>query len=402
MQIAVIGGGASGLTCAISAARKAKNNKYTCNITVFEAKDRVGKKILATGNGRCNMLNKDKSPFYFSDNKFHLFAVNKFNCDSNIEFFKSMGLYVKTDEEGRVYPLSNQATSVLETLRLECDRLGIKTVTDYLVDSIIKKDNGFIINNELYFDKVVLACGGMASVKNFNGYGLLSSLGHRITKVSPSLSKLNVSDTKYVKQLQGIRHKVRLTLTVDGRYITEESGELLFTKYGLSGIAVMQLSAFITRLNKNENAVVTADFIPTFSLSELIEALNDIINHDRNMKSENLLSGFMPKKIGEAVIRSLNIDLRDKVGKLSEKAIKDIAKRTKKFSFSIESVRPFEDAQVTAGGADTKYFSDKTMESLLHKGLFAVGEILDVDGLCGGYNLMWAWSSGRLCGEALI
>ncbi|MEE1320384.1 MAG: aminoacetone oxidase family FAD-binding enzyme [Acutalibacteraceae bacterium] len=402
MQIAVIGGGASGLTCAISAARKAKKNKYTCDITVFEAKDRVGKKILATGNGRCNMLNKDKSPFYFSDNKFHLFAVNKFNCDSNIEFFKSMGLYVKTDEEGRVYPLSNQATSVLETLRLECDRLGIKTVTDYLVDSIIKKDNGFIINNELYFDKVVLACGGMASVKNFNGYGLLSSLGHRITKVSPSLSKLNVSDTKYVKQLQGIRHKVRLTLTVDGRYITEESGELLFTKYGLSGIAVMQLSAFITRLNKNENAVVTADFIPAFSLSELIEALNDIIDHDRNMKSENLLSGFMPKKIGEAVIRSLNIDLRDKVGKLSEKNIKDIAKRTKKFSFSIESVRPFEDAQVTAGGADTKYFSDKTMESLLHKGLFAVGEILDVDGLCGGYNLMWAWSSGRLCGEALI
>lgn len=402
MKIAVIGGGASGLACAISAARKAVYNGKNCKITVFEVKDRVGKKILATGNGRCNMLNRDESPFYFSENNFHLFAIKKFNCESNIEFFRSIGLYVKTDEEGRIYPLSNQATSVLDALRLECGRLGIKFEVSYEVSSISKKDKGFIINDTRYFDKVVLACGGMAAVKNFNGYCLLSQLGHRVTRVSPSLTKLNVCDTKYVKQLQGIRHKVKLTLTVDGKYITEESGELLFTKYGLSGIAVMQLSAFITRLNNNEKAVVCADYIPTFSFNGLVEAISSIIAHDKNMKAENLLSGFMPKKLGETVIRSLDIDLNDKVGRLTEKDIKDIAGRAKRFSFSIDSVRPFEDAQVTAGGADTGYFSDKTMESLLHKGLYAIGEVLDVDGLCGGYNLMWAWSSGRLCGESLI
>ncbi len=402
MQIAVIGGGASGLACAISAARKANDSGKTCQITVFEAKDRVGKKILATGNGRCNMLNTDKTPFYFSVNKFHLYALEKFNCESNIDFFRSMGLYVRTDEEGRVYPLSNQATSVLDALRLECDRLGIRFLTGYEVNAISKKDKFFIVNDELYFDKVVLACGGMASVKNFNGYDLLYQLGHKITKVSPSLSKLNVCDTKYVKQLQGIRHKVKLALNVDGKYITEETGELLFAKYGLSGIAVMQLSAFITRLNKSEKAVVTADFVPTFSFNGLVEALNGVINHDKDMKAENLLLGFMPKKLGETVIKSLGIDVNEKVGDLSEKYLKDIANRAKKFSFPIESVRSFEDAQITAGGADTNYFSGKTMESLLHKGLYAVGEVLDVDGLCGGYNLMWAWSSGRLCGEALI
>ncbi len=402
MQVAVIGGGASGLACAISAARKAKSTNTFCDITVFEAKERVGKKILATGNGRCNMLNTDEAPFYFSNNNFHFYALNKFNCESNIEFFRSMGLYVRADDEGRVYPLSNQATSVLDSLRLECERLGIKTVTGFQVNTINKKDNGFILNSQICFDKVVLACGGMASVKNFNGYDLLSQLGHRITKVTPSLTKLNVRDTKYVKQLQGIRHKVKLTLTVDGKYITEETGELLFAKYGLSGIAVMQLSAFITRLNYNEKAVITADFIPSFSVSGLTEALKCIINHDKCMKTENLLSGFMPKKLGETVVKSLDIDISRDVGRLTENDIRNIAKKAKKFSFPIDSVRPFDDAQVTAGGADTKYFSDKTMESFVHKGFYAVGEVLDVDGLCGGYNLMWAWSSGRLCGEALI
>ncbi len=402
MKVAVIGGGASGLACAISAARKAKSSGTRCDITVFEAKDRVGKKLLATGNGRCNLLNTDGNPFYFSDNKFHLYAVNKFNWKSNAEFFESMGLFVRCDDEGRVYPLSNQATSVLDALRLECERLGIEFITGYEVSCIAKKDNKFFINGEMSFDKAVLACGGMAAVKGFNGYDLLTQLGHKVTAVSPSLTKLNVSDTKYVKQLQGIRHKVRLSLTVNGRYVTEQSGELLFAKYGLSGIAVMQLSAFITRLGKKDKAVVTADFVPSFTLNGLADALNGIIKHDINMKAENLLSGFMPKKLGEAVIRSLGIDINVNVGALTEGNIKDIAKRAKKFSFPVESVRPFEDAQVTAGGADTRYFSDKTMESMLHKGFYAVGEVLDVDSLCGGFNLMWAWSSGRLCGEALI
>lgn len=402
MKIAVIGGGASGLVAAVTAAQKAKAENKNCTITIFELRDRVGKKILATGNGRCNMLNTDSSPFYFSQDNFHSFALKKFDAKSNLAFFADLGLYTRTDEEGRVYPLSNQATTVLDTLRLECERLNIETKTDCEIKSIKAQKNGFTLNNELYFDKVILSCGGRAAVKNFNGYDLLSQLGHKVTEISPSLSKLNTVDTKDVKQLQGIRHKVKLTLTVDGKYVTEESGELLFAKYGLSGIAVMQLSAFITRLDKKQKAVVSADFVPSFSVDAMTRALQKIILRDENQKCENLLSGFMPKKLGEVVLKSINVNPAEEVGKLKEKDIISIAKKAKKYPFPIDSVRSFEDAQVTAGGADTKYFSPKTMESKLHKGFYAAGEVLDVDGLCGGYNLMWAWSSGRLCGESVV
>ncbi len=402
MKIAVIGGGASGLVSAISAARKAKAEHKNCNITILESKDRVGKKILATGNGRCNMLNTDATPFYFSQDNFHSYALKKFDAESNLAFFADLGLYTRTDEEGRVYPLSNQATTVLDALRSECERLKVETKTACEIKSIKAEKNGFLLNDEMHFNKVVLACGGKAAVKNFNGYDLLSQLDHKVTDISPSLSKLNTVDTKDVKQLQGIRHKVKLTLTVDGKYVTEESGEILFAKYGISGIAVMQLSAFITRLEKKQKAVVSADFVPSFGVDALEKALHKIISRDKSQKCENLLSGFMPKKLGEVVLKSININPAAEVGKLEKKDVFSIAKKAKKYPFMIESVRSFEDAQVTAGGADTKYFSHKTMESKLHKGFYAVGEVLDVDGLCGGYNLMWAWSSGRLCGESII
>lgn len=403
MKIAVIGGGASGLVAAITAMQKAKAQKQKCEITIFEAKDRVGKKILATGNGRCNMLNTEPSPFYFSQNSFHVFAIKKFNAKSNLRFFEDLGLYTRTDEEGRVYPLSNQASTVLDILRLECERLGIKTKTGCEITHIKAEKGGFTLNNEMHFGAVVLACGGKAAVKGFNGYDLLSQLGHKVTEISPSLSKLNVIDTKDVKQLQGIRCKVNLTLTVGGKYVAEEAGELLFSKYGLSGIAVMQLSAFITRISKKEGkATVFADFVPSYDFEFVKKAIEKVIDHDNSMKNENLLSGFMPKKLGEVILKSLNINLIDEVKTLTQKDIINIAKKMKKYPFEIASVRSFEDAQVTAGGADTKYFDPKTMESKLHKGFYAVGEVLDVDGLCGGYNLMWAWSSGRLCGESII
>ncbi len=401
MKIAVIGGGASGLVCAISAMQKAKEKDFDCDITVFESNDRIGKKILATGNGRCNMLNTDTTPFYFSQNNFHSYALKKFNAQSNLDFFASLGLYTRVDEEGRVYPLSNQATTVLDTLRFECERLNIKTVTDCEIKTVKKEKNSFCLNGNMHFDKVVLACGGKAAVKNFNGYDLLTQLGHKVTKVSPSLTKLNLKDTKDVKQLQGIRHKVKVTLSVDGRYITEETGELLFAKYGLSGIAVMQISAYITRM-KSTDITVYADFAPTVNADFLSTALKKIISHNKNAKNGNILIGFMPKKIGEMVLRNLGISLSDNCGALTDKNISDIVKKVKKYPFPVDSVRSFEDAQVTSGGADTTLFNPKTMESSLHKGFYAVGEVLDVDGLCGGYNLMWAWCSGRLCGESLI
>ncbi len=400
MKIAIIGGGASGLVCAVSALRKAEKNNINVSVTVFEARDRVGKKILATGNGRCNILNSCENPFYFSVNNFHSFAINKFDAKSDIAFFASLGLYTREDDEGRVYPLSNQATSVLDCLRNECKRLGVEFVTDYKVVSISKNKNKFIINSQFTFDKVVLACGGKASVKDFNGYDLLKSLGHKVTPVYPSLSKLNTKNTNDVKQLQGIRHKVRLSLFDSDKFICEEKGELLFAKYGISGIAVMQLSAFITR--KKGSWKVVADLIPDLSASFVYEAIKKITVSMPELCCDKLLIGFMPGKLGEVVVKSCGIEISRKVGALSEREISHIAARAKKYTFDIDSVRPFEDAQVTAGGADTSYFDSRTMESKICEGFYAIGEVLDVDGLCGGYNLMWAWSCGRLCGESLI
>ncbi len=403
MKIAIIGGGASGLITAVAAMENAHKKEISCEITVFEAQERVGKKILATGNGRCNMLNTDKNPFYFSENGFHKYAVKRYNAESHLEFFSALGLFTRTDGEGRVYPLSNQATTVLDILRLECENWRITTVTDCEITSVKKEKGGFLLNGSMRFDKVVLACGGKAAVKRFNGYELLAQLGHRVTKVSPSLTKLNVKDTTLVKQLQGIRHKVRLTLEVGNKSIAEESGELLLAKYGLSGIAVMQLSSYITRLSKKDGkAVIYADFVPGHDRKFISQSAELLIERNQEIEVGNLLIGFMPKKLGEAVIKGLGYDIKAKAVKLNRSDLSVIAQAVKSYAFEIESVRSFEDAQVTAGGADTKYFDEKTMESKLHKGFYAVGEVLDVDGLCGGYNLMWAWSSGRLCAENII
>lgn len=398
MEIAIIGGGASGLVCAIECGRKAEREKIKVNITVYESADRVGKKILVTGNGRCNMMNENEMP-YFGDGEFTRFALTKYDAESNLSFFASMGLYTRSDSEGRVYPLGNQASGVLDALRFECERLGVKFICSKAVTAVKKSGNGFDVCGERY-DKVVLSCGGKAGVKGYQSYDLLKNLGHGIINPSPALTKINVKDTKYVKQLKGIRHKGDLALYIDGKKRADESGEVQFTDYGLSGICVMQLTSYITR-EKSKDIKIIFDTVPDFSYGELEAALVKICEKS-SLACENLLTGFMPKKLGTVILKHCGISLSDSVSALSEKQIKAIVSTAKKFTFEVESLRSFEDAQVTAGGADTRQFSDKTMESKKIKGLYCIGEMLNVDGFCGGYNLMWAWSSGRLCGNSLI
>ncbi len=399
MKVAVIGAGASGLACAVSMGRKIKENNLPVQITVFEGKDKAGKKILATGNGRCNLMNKNEGDYYFCSDGFTDVALNKFNVRSNIDFFASLGLYTRSDEEGRIYPLSNQATSVLDALRFACQGYNVRILTECNVDSIKHSNGKFIINNELSYDKVVLACGGKASVKNFNGYDLLKQLGHNVTRVLPSLTKLEVSDKKIVKQLKGIRQKGEFTLYHGKEAVAKEKGELLFTDYGLSGIAVMQLSAFAVRLDGEKK--ISADFVSELSFEELVDAISLFAKNAPGICNENLLSGFVSKMLGRVLLKELGIPLDKPSCNLNEKEIKAISSKLKRFDFIISGYKGFEDAQVTAGGADTKLFNKKTMESKKIKGLYCIGELLDVDALCGGYNLHWAWSSGRLCAESI-
>lgn len=401
MNVAIIGGGASGMACAISIMSRSKENGLKTRVTIFESKDRLGKKLLATGNGRCNLMNENECGYYFDVNGFSTYALKKFDVKSNLNFFRTLGLYTRTDEAGRIYPLSNQASSVLDALRFACEDLGVKVICDTEIRDVRKHQGCFFVNGEV-FDKLVLACGGKAGVKNFNGYELLEKLGHKITRIEPSLTKLEVLDKRFTKQLKGVRQKGVFSLFESDKLIAREVGELLFTEYGLSGIAVMQLSAFVARSDKKNQLLIRADFVPELSHRQLSVAISDLTTLHPDYKTENLLSGFVAKKLGEAVIKKLNIELSVNISKLTEKQIASIVNSLKSFTFQISALRAFDDAQVTAGGADTAFFNPKTMQSKKINGLYCIGELLDVDGLCGGYNLNWAWSSGRLCAESII
>ncbi len=400
MKVAVIGAGASGLVCAVSIAENAKVNNIPVEVTLLEGKDKPGKKLLATGNGRCNLMNENEGDFYFDKNSFSSFALKEFDVRSNLDFFASLGLYTRSDDEGRIYPLSNQASSVLDALRFACEGSGVNIITGHSVEKIKINDGCFILNGKFKFDKVVLACGGKAGVKNFNGYELLRQTGHSITELHPSLTKLEVEEKKTVKQLKGIRQKGEFTLFENKNRIACEKGELLFTDYGLSGIAVMQLSAYAVRCKGKVSLV--ADFVSEMSFGELTDAIKRFAKSSASLKNENLLSGFVPKRLGEIIIKDTGLLLADFSVRLTDGEIKAIVTRLKKFAFNISGVRGFDDAQVTAGGADTGFFNQKTMESKKVRGLYCIGELMDVDGLCGGYNLHWAWSSARLCAESIV
>ena len=402
MKIAIIGGGASGLCCAIAAGRKTAGKN--AEIVIYESKDRVGKKLLATGNGRCNMFNIYAKAEDYSSPDFVREILSRYDADAVRLFFESIGLYTRADEEGRADPLSNQASGVLDALRLECEHLGIKILCDREITDIKKQGKAFVLSDGRVYDKVVLACGGKAVAKNFGGYELLKSTGHTVTKLMPALTKLTVKDNTYTKQLKGIRHKANLKLYTDGKKITEEDGELLFADYGLSGIAVMQLSSFVARHFRVSKTLPVAecDFVPSMSFGELCQATERICRYNKDMKAENLLTGFMPKKLGEAVIKSVGVPLGAAVSQLGTKDIKSIASACKSFKFEITALRPFDDAQVTSGGADLRDFDSNTLESKKVKNLYCCGELLDIDGPCGGYNLLWAFACGLAVGENLI
>ena len=404
MKIAIIGGGASGLCCGVSAMQKAKAKGIKAEVVIYEAKDRVGKKILATGNGRCNMLNMGATADDYSSPSFVRAVLSRYSAEYTRHFFEDIGLYTRQDEEGRVYPLSNQATSVLDVLRAECERLGVKTICEGEITSLRKQGKGFLLSDGKTYDKVVLACGGKASAKNFGGYELLKGLGITVTKLQPALTKLTVKDNTYTKQLKGIRHKVGLSLYTDGRKIAEEKGELLFADYGLSGIAVMQLSTLVARHMKQSKSMtaVRCDFVTEMTFGELKDNIKKLSQHNGNIKAECLLTGFMPKKLGEVVCKSVGVPATKTAGELTENDIKNIASASKNFSFEISGLRPFDDAQVTSGGADLKEFDSYTLEAKKISGLYCCGELLDIDGPCGGYNLLWAFASGLAVGESLI
>ena len=400
MKIAVIGGGASGLTAAIAAARNG------AEVTICEKLNRVGKKILATGNGRCNYTNMNLSKeCYHSNNLNFAEEVMKFfNLDKTLVFFEDLGILPYVDESGKVYPNSLQASSVLDVLRYELKRHKVKEVTDFNVTALRKSKDKFSIigNDTITADRVILATGGKASPQlgsDGKGYELAKSLGHEIIEPFPALVQLKLSG-KYFKRIAGIKFDGIVKAYAGDRLIREEEGEILFTDYGISGPPILQVSRkVIEELNKKNKPFLTIDMFPGYSKLKLYEILQDRFRRVNYKTIEESMIGFINKKLIPVVFYEAGFEDLNKIcGKLNKKEIYKIIEILKEWKFEVIGHNSWQQAQSTAGGIKLSEVNPKTLESLKVKGLYFAGEILDVDGDCGGFNLQWAWSSGYTAG----
>lgn len=401
MKIAVIGGGASGLMAAIVAARKG------AEVTIYEKMNKVGKKILATGNGRCNYTNMNMSidRYHGKNIKAAENILNFFNLDKTLNFFENLGINPYIGDLGKVYPSSLQSSSILDVLRYEAQRLKVEEVTDFEVIELRKSKGTFSIigkDNAYEADKVILAVGGKASPQlgtNGNGYELAKSFGHKIIEPFPALVQLKLKG-KYFKRITGIRFDGVVKGFTDKKDIREDEGEILFTEYGISGPPILQISRkVIEELNKGHKVYVSVDMFPNISKVNLYELLNSRFKKIGYKSIEDGLIGFINKKMIPVVLAEAGFeDLNKKCEKLNKKEIYRIIDILKGWIFEVTGHNTWEQAQSTAGGVDMSEVNPKTLESAKIKGLYLSGELLDVDGDCGGFNLQWAWSSGYTAG----
>ncbi len=370
INIAVVGGGASGLFAALYAA------KFGANVTVFEKNDRVGKKILATGNGRCNLSNTDILPNIYSNSQFAEKLLSKMDSKKLINIFEQIGLLTYSDSEGRIYPLSNAASSVLDVLRLECKKYKVIEKTSSEVVGIKKRNNKFILktldNSNYEFDKVIFSVGGNVE--------LSKKLSLSTSEFSKILCPIK-TDTSKIKGLSGLRVKCNVSLYKNKTLIYKEPGEVLFRDYGLSGIVIFNISRFL-----KEGNIISLDFLPQFSKDELVNLLNKRKKDFKDRFPNEFFTGIFHKKLSEAIL------------KCSNNEINDMVENIKNFSLQIKGIGDENQAQVTRGGIFLDEINSDTFESKKIKGLYITGEALDIDAPCGGYNLHFAFSSGIIAG----
>ena len=391
LNIAVIGGGASGLFAAISA-----KNENT-DVTIYEKEKRVGRKILATGNGRCNMTNTTASynDYHSLDIKFIYPTIERFWVDQTLDFFENIGILWKEEDDGKVYPYSDTASAVLDVLRQKLEKSGVITECEFGVKKIKKQNNQFIIEdkngNRKRADRVIIATGGMAGAQlgsDGSGYKILEGFGHKITKLYPSLVQIK-TETDTVKKLKGI--KVNAKVSVGDK---EKTGEVLFTDYGISGPPVFWLSSYIEGEKE-----IALDIMPEYSYTDISDMITKRVNTLGDIPLEDFFVGMLNKRVSQALLKHIGVEpLSRLASSLSRKEIQAISSIIKNFKLQIKGTSTWNNAQVTKGGADVSQFNADTMESKLVKGLYCCGEVLDVDGDCGGYNLQWAWSSGYIAG----
>ena len=398
MVIGIIGAGASGMAAALSAAEN-----ENVQVLLFERQARVGRKLQATGNGRCNLTNihTSVSCYHGDAPEFVKSALNRFGAEETLSWFKKMGLYTVTEESGRVYPYSDQANSVVDVLRFALNRDNITLHSGFEVAKVRKMDQGFQVdgNGETYFcDKLIIACGGLAGTKlggSMSGYQLLRSFGHRSTKLRPALVQLK-SSWNACASLKGVRANCRASVYHNGELYSQSQGELQFTEYGLSGPVVFEISRDVCQ-GKGQ-WTCRLDLLPDMDHATLLAMLQN--RQFTNLSTEELFTGILHNRLGRIVAQCADIRNGISIADLHEEDLKRAVFMAKDLEIDLTEPMGMEHAQVTAGGISTDEFNPDTMESLKIPGLYACGEVLDIDGDCGGFNLQWAWSSGRLAGKS--
>ena len=396
MIVGVIGAGASGMAAALAAAQNPD-----VQVLLFERQARVGRKLAATGNGRCNLTNLHAGDggYHGDDPSFADFALKEFDVHNTMEWFMSMGLFTVVEDWGRVYPYSDQANSVVDVLRFALEKPNIQLLTGFEVRKVKRSGDGFRVegaDDHVFCDRLIIACGGLAGTKlggSMSGYQLLRSFGHKCTKLRPALVQLKSSWSGCVS-LKGVRTACHVEVYHDGVLHAESSGELQFTEYGLSGPVIFEVSR--DACEGPGEWVARLDFLPCKEEVWLQQEL--LRRKETNWKAEDLLTGILHNRLGRVLTQSVGISGYVPIRQLEDSEILEVCKAVKCFEVALTEPMGMDSAQVTAGGIVTDEFDPETMESKLVPGLYACGEVLDIDGACGGYNLQWAWSSGRLAG----
>lgn len=401
-DVIIIGAGASGLMAAAAAASKG------ARVALLEHKDDIGKKILATGNGRCNFTNTDMSVNKFHGSKALIKnGLSQFNYSDTIRFFKELGIPAY-DNAGYIYPNSRQAASVVAAFRMELMRLHVDVKTGINITDIKPADDrtGYCIQTDkgsFKSKRLIIACGLTASPKLGSDGSLfrqIEALGHHIQKPLPALCGFSCDGLNF-KKITGVRCDATVASMIDGQMTEQNTGELQLADYGISGIPVFQISSLMSRaLDKGQMVEVIIDFLPAFSDDELNGYIKDrSITTTDNRSLNEMLNGLLNNKLLLELIHKSGVSPDKKGRLLTDDDCKSLTRSIKHTAVSVKKPRGAEFAQVCAGGIYTKEIDVRTLESKIHPGLYFCGELLDVDGICGGYNLQWAWTSGYIAGE---
>ena len=406
LKIAIIGAGAAGIIAAITAKRLNKD----IHIDLFDANKGIGKKILASGNGRCNISNSQVTPKnYLGENPdFTSYALKEFDFKAFEKFCKSIGLLLDIKETNKVYPLSNEAKSVTRLLELTLDSLGVKVYLESFIKDIEKENEKFIIKTEqrefIGYDKVLISNGlGAAPQLNANETGLdfASKFEHSFNPTYPSLVGLH-TDVTYHSRMQGVKKECNVELFINGQKEQEIYGDVLFTKYGVSGFAILDISQVAAyNLSLYQDVKIAVNFFPKLHRNDLSDQIQSLFKTAPNQRALDILTGMVSNKIAPVLLELCRIDSETKAGQVNAKQIKAISYQLNQWKLKITDTQGFGHAEASGGGVRTDEVDSKTYESKKCKNLYFAGEVLDIVGNRGGFNLQFAWASGYLAGKSI-